>query len=219
MSDALRAELAPTEWLRAGEIAFTPAYAEIEATYLVPAGSPIRSIAEVDRPGVRIAVSERSAYDMYLRRTLAAATLVHAPGIEASYQAFVAQKLDALAGLKPRLLADRAKLPGSRILEGRFTAIQHRRSARRSRASRPARGCARSSRRPRALWSRASSKSTRSRGSRSPRRPAWPERRAPRRRRLLSGAGSWKGTAAPVRSAACRRTRPWARPRRSCRRP
>lgn len=110
--------------LRAGRIAFTPAYAEIEATYLVPAGSPIRSIEDVDRPGVRIAVSERSAYDMYLRRTLTAATLVHAPGIEASYQAFVARKLDALAGLKPRLLADRAKLPGSRILEGRFTAIQ-----------------------------------------------------------------------------------------------
>jgi len=110
--------------LRAGQIAFTPAYAEIEATYLVPADSPIRSLEEVDRPGVRIAVSEASAYDMYLRRTLTAATLVRAPGIEASFQAFVARKLDALAGLKPRLLADRARLRGSRILEGRFTAIQ-----------------------------------------------------------------------------------------------
>ncbi|MCX7962566.1 MAG: transporter substrate-binding domain-containing protein, partial [Burkholderiales bacterium] len=110
--------------LRAGEIAFTAAYAEIEATYLVPPGSPIGAIEEVDRPGVRIAVSEKSAYDMYLRRTLRAATLVHAPGIEASFQRFVAERLDALAGLRPRLLADCARLPGSRVLPGRFTAIQ-----------------------------------------------------------------------------------------------
>src|ERR1700685_3893149 len=45
---------------RAEKIAFTTAYAEIEATYLVPAGSSLTSIAEVDRPGVRIAVSARS---------------------------------------------------------------------------------------------------------------------------------------------------------------
>jgi polar amino acid transport system substrate-binding protein len=110
--------------LRAGEIAFTAAYVEIEATYLVPPGSPIRSLEDVDRPGVRIAVSEKSAYDMYLRRTLRAAKLVHAAGIDASWQVFVAQKLEALAGLRPRLLEDQAKLPGSRILEGKFTAVQ-----------------------------------------------------------------------------------------------
>lgn len=110
--------------LRAGEIAFTPAYLEIEATYLVPAGSPIRSLAEVDRPGVRIAVGDKTAYDMYLRRTLEHATLCRADGLDASYELFVRDKLDALAGLKPRLVADRQKLPGSRLLEGRFTAIQ-----------------------------------------------------------------------------------------------
>lgn len=110
--------------LRAGEIAFTPAYLEIEATYLVPAGSPIRSLAEVDRPGVRIAVGDKTAYDMYLRRTLEHATLCRADGLDASYELFVRDKLDALAGLKPRLVADQQKLPGSRLLEGRFTAIQ-----------------------------------------------------------------------------------------------
>src|SRR6201998_1179555 len=51
---------------RAEKIAFTPAYVEIEATYLVPAGSPLRAIAEVDRAGVRIAVTARSAYDLWL---------------------------------------------------------------------------------------------------------------------------------------------------------
>jgi polar amino acid transport system substrate-binding protein len=110
--------------LRAAEIAFTPAYLEIEASYLVPADSPIRSIADVDRPGVRVAVGDKTAYDMYLRRTLQHATLHRAAGLEASYQLFVDEKLDALAGLKPRLAADQARLPGSRVLAGKFTAVQ-----------------------------------------------------------------------------------------------
>lgn len=110
--------------LRAAEIAFTPAYLEIEASYLVRGDSPIRSIDEVDRPGVRIAVGDKTAYDMYLRRTLKHATLHRAAGLEASYQLFVDQQLDALAGLRPRLAADQARIAGSRILDGRFTAVQ-----------------------------------------------------------------------------------------------
>jgi polar amino acid transport system substrate-binding protein len=109
---------------RANEIAFSAAYLEIECTYLVPAGSALRAIADVDRPGVRIAVSARSAYDLYLARTIRHAQLVRADGIDASCDAFVSQKLDALAGLRPRLLQDVAKLPGARILDGRFTAVQ-----------------------------------------------------------------------------------------------
>ena len=110
--------------LRAGEVAFSAAYTEIEATYLVRGESPIHTLNEVDRPGVRIAVADKSAYDMFLRRTLAHATLVRADGLEGSYQLFVAEKLDVLAGLKPRLLTDQAKTPGSRILAGNFTTIQ-----------------------------------------------------------------------------------------------
>jgi polar amino acid transport system substrate-binding protein len=109
---------------RANEIAFSAAYLEIEATYLVPAGSPIRSIAEVDRPGVRIAVADKAAYDLYLIRNLKHAELVRAEGIQGSYDLFVNQKLDVLAGLKPRLVSDVEKLPGSRMLEGRFMAVQ-----------------------------------------------------------------------------------------------
>ena len=110
--------------LRAAEIAFTPAYLEIEASYLVLADSPIRTLDDVDRPGVRIAVGDKTAYDMVLRRTLEHATLHRASGLEASYQLFVTDKLDALAGLKPRLATDQARQLGSRVLEGRFTAIQ-----------------------------------------------------------------------------------------------
>jgi polar amino acid transport system substrate-binding protein len=109
---------------RAGDIAFSPAYLEIEAGYLVPAGSPIKTMAEVDKKGVRIAVAVNSAYDLYLSRTLKHATLVRVPGIQGSYDAFVKDKLEVLAGLKPRLLDDVKTLPGSRILEGRFTVVQ-----------------------------------------------------------------------------------------------
>ena len=112
------------EPLRAKEISFTAAYVEIEATYLVPAGSSIRTMDEVDRKGVRIAVAEKSAYDLYLRRHLKHAELMPGEGIEGSYQRFLKEKLEVLAGLRPRLVDDQAKNPGSRILEGRFTAIQ-----------------------------------------------------------------------------------------------
>jgi polar amino acid transport system substrate-binding protein len=109
---------------RAAVIEFTLAYVEIPATYLVPAGSPIRTIEEVDRPGVRIATAARSAYDLYLSRSLKHAQLVRAEGLPASYDLFVKEKLDALSGLLPRLTSDVERLPGARILEGKFTAIQ-----------------------------------------------------------------------------------------------
>ncbi len=109
---------------RAEQIAFSPAYVKIEATYLVPAGSPLAAIADVDRKGVRIALSARSAYDLYLTRSLKNAELVRAQGIAAASEMFVKDRLDALAGLRPALLADAAKLPGARVLEGKFTAVQ-----------------------------------------------------------------------------------------------
>ena len=108
---------------RAETIAFAPAYVEIEATYLVPAGSAIRSLDEVDRPGVRIAVSDRSAYDLYLTRHLKHAELCRGPGLAGAFSRFADEGLEALAGLRPALTDDAAKLPGSRVLEGRFTAV------------------------------------------------------------------------------------------------
>jgi polar amino acid transport system substrate-binding protein len=109
---------------RADVIAFSPAYVELPVTYLVPADSPLRRIADVDRAGVRIAVSARSAYDLYLSRNLKHAQLARAEGIPASVALFVAQKLEALAGLKPGLMAEAEKLPGARVLEGQVTAVQ-----------------------------------------------------------------------------------------------
>lgn len=109
---------------RARTIAFSPAYAEIEATYLVPAGSLIDSIENVDRDGVRIAVYGRGAYGLWLADNVKHAKLVKADGLDESFELFVEQKLDALASLRPRLIDDVKKLPGARILEGKFTAVQ-----------------------------------------------------------------------------------------------
>ena len=105
---------------RAESIAFTAPYVEIEATYLVPAGSTIDSLEHADRPGVRIAVSDRSAYDLFLSRTLKHAELHRAKGLAAAFELFVTEKLDALAGLT----ANAETLPGARVLDGRFTTVQ-----------------------------------------------------------------------------------------------
>ncbi len=109
---------------RADVIAFSPAYVELPVTFLVPERSPIRSLADVDRAGVRIAVSARSAYDLYLSRNLKHAQLARAEGIPASAKLFAEQKLEALAGLKPGLIAEAQKLPGARVLEGQVTSVQ-----------------------------------------------------------------------------------------------
>jgi polar amino acid transport system substrate-binding protein len=109
---------------RAEKIAFTAAYCEIEATYLVPAGSPITSIAEVDRPGRRIVVTARSAYDLWLERNIRHAQLIRVENQAAAVEKLVSDKLDALAGLRPGLIKDIEKLPGAHILDGQFTAVQ-----------------------------------------------------------------------------------------------
>jgi len=109
---------------RAEKIAFCDAYVEIEATYLVPPESPLQSIADVDRPGVRVAVSDRAAYDLYLSRTLKHAELHRAKGLAGAFELFVKEKLDALAGLVPALQENAQNLPGSRVLDGRYTSVR-----------------------------------------------------------------------------------------------
>lgn len=109
---------------RANEMNFTAPYLEIEATYLVQPGSPLRAVADVDREGNRIAITAKSAYDLYLSRTLKHAKLVREQNADAALAIFVRDKLEALASLKPRLVGDSKKVPGSRILDGRFTAVQ-----------------------------------------------------------------------------------------------
>jgi polar amino acid transport system substrate-binding protein len=109
---------------RANEIAFSAAYLEIPITFLVPPGSAIGKIEDVDKEGVRISTAEKSAYDLYLTRTLQKAKLMRIAGIPESFELFRREKLEALSGLKPRLLVDAQAMPGSRILEGQIAAVQ-----------------------------------------------------------------------------------------------
>lgn len=123
-TDAWDIGLIGAEPARAEKIAFTPAYCEIEATYLVRESSPLRSIADVDRPGSRIAVRAGSAYDLWLTRNLKHATLLRSDIADGPFNQFVAEDLDALAGLRPQLMSEAGKLPGAKILPGNFTAVQ-----------------------------------------------------------------------------------------------
>jgi polar amino acid transport system substrate-binding protein len=102
----------------------TNPYVIIEGAYLVAADSPIRRNEDVDGAGVRIAVGKGSAYDLYLSRNLKQAQIVYAPTSPAVTDLFIAQKLDAAAGVKQQLEADAKRLPGLRVLDGRFMVIQ-----------------------------------------------------------------------------------------------
>jgi len=109
---------------RAEVISFTPAYSEIEATYLVPAGSPLKAIGDVDAAGVRIAVTGRAAYGLWLERNIHHAELVRSATLDDALADFLERKLDALAGLRPRLISDLKRVPGATLLEGRFMTVQ-----------------------------------------------------------------------------------------------
>lgn len=110
--------------VRASEITFTAPYIEIEGTYLVTGASPLQTIADVDRSGVRIGVSANSAYDLFLTRRLRLAELVRAADPSAALELLATGKVDAVAGVRQSLMAYAEKLPGSRIFAGRFMTIQ-----------------------------------------------------------------------------------------------
>jgi polar amino acid transport system substrate-binding protein len=110
---------------RAEQITFAPPLTEIEATYLVQPGSALKRVADVDRPGVRIAVAAKSAYDLYLSRTIKQATLVQVQGMEAAAERFVKDKLDVLAGLKPALLEFMPSYPDAKLVDGNFYVVRH----------------------------------------------------------------------------------------------
>jgi len=111
---------------RAQHISFTAPYAEIQATFLVPAGSELRGMDAVDQPGVRICVSARAAYDLWLSANLKHATLTRTdePGLDKSRALFDSGEFDALAGLRPWLIGQAETIPGSTILDGSFTTVQ-----------------------------------------------------------------------------------------------
>jgi polar amino acid transport system substrate-binding protein len=108
---------------RAATTAYSAAYVQIEGAYLVRSDSPLHANDEVDRPGTRVAVGARSAYDLYLTRELKAAEIQRAPTSPEVVRFFLAHQLDVAAGVKQQLEADAQRTPGLRLLPGRFMVI------------------------------------------------------------------------------------------------
>ena len=109
---------------RAAVMTFSAAYVEIEATYMVPPGSPITSIDQVDKKGVKVVTSARSAYGLWLENNIKNAELIQIAGLDGAFNKFKDDKIDVLAGLRPGLMKDIAKMPGATILPGKFSAVQ-----------------------------------------------------------------------------------------------
>jgi polar amino acid transport system substrate-binding protein len=119
---------------RAQYVDFTAPYCEIEATYAVPDASPIQSVEEVDTSGTRIAVCAKAAYDLWLERNIKQATVERIEGHEPTYEHFMSQKLEAIAGLRWKLGKDQEKhLPGCRLLPGRFMSVEQAACAKKGR--------------------------------------------------------------------------------------
>jgi polar amino acid transport system substrate-binding protein len=108
---------------RATEIDFTAPYINLEGTYLVRAGSPLRTVDDVDRDGVRVAVTAKSAYDLFLSRQLTRAHIVRADSTPGSIRMMIDQKLDAVAGVRTALAAEARRTPGLQVMSGHFMTI------------------------------------------------------------------------------------------------
>jgi len=109
---------------RAAEIDFSAPYVVIEGTYLVRSDSPLQRIEDVDRDGVRVAVGNKSAYDLFLTRNLQHARIVRAPTSAAAIELFVKDGLECAAGVKQPLVDFAKSHSGMRVMEGRFMAIE-----------------------------------------------------------------------------------------------
>ncbi len=107
---------------RATVVDFSPAYLQIDATYLTSAGSSIRNVTDADQPGVRIAVTSKSVEEIVLNRSLKRAALRGVETISAGFDLLRAGNADVLAAPRPALLPLSGRLPGSRVLDDRFHA-------------------------------------------------------------------------------------------------
>ena len=111
---------------RAQEVDFSPPYMEVDNTYLVTATSNVGTVELADRADVTIAVPDRSAPDLFLSRNLKLAKLTRVPGgADAAIEVLRSGKADAYAENAHMLSLYADQLPGARVLEGRYTVIQH----------------------------------------------------------------------------------------------
>jgi polar amino acid transport system substrate-binding protein len=109
---------------RAKEVDFTSPLLLIELGYLAPAGSRVSSIAEADRPGVRIGVTQGSTSQGTLPRVLKNASLVPAPSMKGAIEMLTKNEVDVFATNKANLFEMSDAAPGSRVLDGNW-GVEH----------------------------------------------------------------------------------------------
>ena len=111
---------------RATQVSFTQAYSIGHNTYMVVKDSPIRSVADADRPGVRIGVRSGDAVDLHLTRTLKQAQLVRSTSgsMEDAVRMLAAGELDAFATNAQRLSEVVAQTPNMRLVAGSVLPVQ-----------------------------------------------------------------------------------------------
>jgi polar amino acid transport system substrate-binding protein len=105
---------------RAKEVDFTPPLLAVEQGYIVPAGSKLSKIEDVDKPGVRVGVTTGSTSEAALTREPRQFTLLRAPTLKDAARMLSSGELDAYATNKAILSELSDQLPGSRILDGRI---------------------------------------------------------------------------------------------------
>jgi polar amino acid transport system substrate-binding protein len=101
---------------------FSPPILQVDYTFLVPGESSIQRIADVDRPGVRIAVVSDHASTLTLSRILKQAQLVYAATPDPTFELLRSGQADAFASVRGVLLEYSARLPGSRVLDEHYGA-------------------------------------------------------------------------------------------------
>lgn len=109
---------------RAEQVDFSNPYLQTDFTCLVPAGSPIRTVADVDQPGMRIAVPRGDGSDIYLTRSLRRARLTRTESHAAAVELLRTGGADAKASPRPVLIPESSALPGARILDDGFADIR-----------------------------------------------------------------------------------------------
>ena len=109
---------------RAQTLDFSHPHVVIEANFLVRHDDDFWTNDDIDRAAAKIAVSERSAYDLWLTDHFSQAQIIRASSIQAAHDLFFEKKVDVLASLKPKLLEDMANHSGLRIIDPPFTAVK-----------------------------------------------------------------------------------------------
>jgi polar amino acid transport system substrate-binding protein len=120
VSGACDTSILGIEKVRAAEVDYSPGLLEADYSILVPAGSPIGSVADADKPGIRVAVVRNHASTLTLERMLKHATLVYADLPNPTFELMRSGKADIMASLSEIMLRYAPQLPGSRVLEQRY---------------------------------------------------------------------------------------------------